>query len=162
MMGIEKKSAYPPLKHDSNIITDAADKAKVFNDYFLQQTSLDDTSANLPEDYDQVFTSLNSITITEQDILDLLQGINIKKATGPYGISPCMLKEAGVGICPSLTKLFNLSLQICTVPKLWKQAHVIPIHKKNERDVVQNYRPVSILSCVGKLQEREIFKVDKK
>ena len=40
----------------------------------------------------------------------------------------------------------------------WKQANVIPLHKKGEKDNVNNYRPISLLSCTGKLLERIIFK----
>ena len=41
---------------------------------------------------------------------------------------------------------------------MWKRANVIPIFKKNDSSVHDNYRPVSLLSCVSKLFEQSVFK----
>ena len=40
----------------------------------------------------------------------------------------------------------------------WKVANVIPIFKKGDKSLPSNYRPVALLSCLGKLQERIVFK----
>ena len=40
----------------------------------------------------------------------------------------------------------------------WKLANVISIFKKGEKSQPCNYKPVTLLSCIGKLQERIIFK----
>ena len=37
-------------------------------------------------------------------------------------------------------------------------ANIVPIHKKEAKSVINNYRPVSLLSSVGKIMERIIFK----
>ena len=58
----------------------------------------------------------------------------------------------------SLTKLFNKSFGSAKVPKLWKEANIIPLHKKGHKDDVNNYRPVSLLPCVGKILETIVFK----
>ena len=101
---------------------------------------------------------LSDITVTEAEVLDLLNLIDTSKSTGPDGISPCMLKEAANVIYPSLTRLINLSLQSCKFPREWKKAHVLPLHKKKERNILDNYRPVSLLSCISKILERAVFK----
>ena len=69
-----------------------------------------------------------------------------------------MLKEAAPSIYKSLTKIINKSLSKCIIPKAWKQANVLPMHKKNEKSDMNNYRPISLLSCVSKVLERVIFK----
>ena len=68
------------------------------------------------------------------------------------------MKEGGHCIVSSLTKLFNLSLTLGKFPLLWKQANVIPLHKKDDKSDVNNYRPISLLSTAGKVFERIIFK----
>ena len=40
------------------------------------------------------------------------------------------------------------------VPQEWKDALVIPLFKKGSRDDQGNYKPISILSVVGKLCEK--------
>lgn len=40
----------------------------------------------------------------------------------------------------------------------WKIANVLPLFKKDDPTELSNYRPVSLLSCVGKIMERIVFK----
>jgi len=47
-------------------------------------------------------------------------------------------------------------LRVGQVPDLWKQAIVIPIFKKGKRDLVSNYRPVSLTSAICRVFERII------
>ena len=104
--------------------------------------------------------NLDFIVATEEEVNDLLKCIDTTKATGPDGISPKLLYEAGASIVPSLTKLINLSLSTSKVPnyKDWKIANVIPLFKKGDKHERNNYRPVSLLSCVSKILERIVFK----
>ena len=36
-------------------------------------------------------------------------------------------------------------------------ANVVPVHKKNEKNLVKNYRPISLLPISGKILEKLIF-----
>ena len=42
------------------------------------------------------------------------------------------------------------------LPSDWKKARVIPIFKGGDKDLVENYRPVSLTSVVCKLLEKNI------
>ena len=65
-----------------------------------------------------------------------------------------VLRETAYLITPSLTYLFNLSLKTCTFPDEWKSAVVCPIFKnRGSRNNPSNYRPVSLLSAVGKTMD---------
>jgi len=57
-------------------------------------------------------------------------------------------------ITEPLTILFNRCLNEGIFPNIWKIAHVTPLHKKGPENLCNNYRPVSLLSCVGKVLER--------
>lgn len=41
--------------------------------------------------------------------------------------------------------------------KLWKSANITPIHKDGDREPVENYRGISLLSITGKCQERIVY-----
>ena len=41
--------------------------------------------------------------------------------------------------------------------RIEKQEPILPIHKKNDRQCLENYRPVSLLPICGKILERLIF-----
>ena len=53
--------------------------------------------------------------------------------------------------------IFNLSLKQGIFPNELKIAKVIPLYKKDEDDLVSNYRPVSILPCFSKILERIVY-----
>ena len=42
-------------------------------------------------------------------------------------------------------------------PKKWKKDNVVPVYKKNERNLTNNYRPISLLPVCGKIFEKLIF-----
>ena len=54
-----------------------------------------------------------------------------------------------------LLTLFNQSWQTGKFPNQWREAVVVPIPKKGkEKKEKANYRPVSLLSCLGELMKR--------
>jgi hypothetical protein len=150
----------PPIELNNVILTDDADKAEAFNDFFLSVTELDDSNAFLPHEpvINPVIDRLEFIEITATDINDQLGLIDVSKAYGPDEISPRLLKEGGNPMSSLLLNLFNMSLVSSKFPSLWKKANVIPIHKKDSKADANNYRPVSLLSSVGKLFEKIVFK----
>jgi len=80
--------------------------------------------------------------------------LNVGKAAGPDDISNNVLKQTSYFLAPRLTTLFQLSLNQGIVPDDWKDAHVTPIHKSGRLDLANNYRPISLTSCVCKIMER--------
>ena len=41
--------------------------------------------------------------------------------------------------------------------EIWKCANVVPVHKKNEKNIKSNYRPISLLPIFGKVLEKLIY-----
>ena len=52
-----------------------------------------------------------------------------------------------------LVFLFNLSMKTNQIPSQWKNALIIPIHKKGNRNVPSNYRPISLTSSFCRIFE---------
>jgi hypothetical protein len=69
-----------------------------------------------------------------------------------------MLNETSESLCIPLCILFSHSLNEVYYPSSWKLAHVMPLFIKGNKDEPSNYRPISLISCVGKVMERIIFK----
>lgn len=65
---------------------------------------------------------------------------------------------AAVGISPSLTSLFNTSLDTGRVPIEWKSANVIPVPKSGSSEQVDNFRPVSLLPVLAKIFEKRVHR----
>jgi hypothetical protein len=67
-------------------------------------------------------------------------------------------KNTASTICKPLQLIFNYSLQTRKFPKIWKSAIAIALFKKGIKSDPSNYRPISLLSCVGKVFESVVFK----
>ena len=53
--------------------------------------------------------------------------------------------------------MFNKSLSTGVLPRDWKLTNVVPVHKKDNKEHVKNYRPISLLSLISKTLERCVF-----
>ena len=53
-----------------------------------------------------------------------------------------------------LATICNLSFSTVVFPTILKTAKVVPIHKKNSKLEVSNYRPISLLSNIDKIFEK--------
>ena len=89
---------------------------------------------------------------------DCLYNLKINKASGPDLISPRLLKEGAIVLARPFSVIFNRSLQQGYFPSAWKTANVSPIHKKDEKSLPSNYRPIPLLSSPGKVMERCVHK----
>ena len=121
--------------------------------YFCEQSSVHDSHANLPP-HAQPINNLNNITITEENVSDILKTLDTSKASGSDFVSPGLLKEGKQSLARHLATLFNNSLQSSIFPGSWKLANIIPVFKKGDKSETSNYRPISLLSCIGKVFER--------
>ncbi len=135
-------------------------KATLFNDYFatcfIDHGSIISNTNSHPAPRDASSLPLGEITCDWTDVVGAIKRLKHLKhntVSGPDGISATMLKRCCSSICGRLACLFNASFFSVKVPAAWKTANVTPIHKKGDISLVQNYRPISLLSLVGKLQE---------
>ena len=60
-------------------------------------------------------------------------------------------------MCRSLELIFNDFLANGIFPSDWKKGNIVPVHKKNDKQCLNNYRPISLLPICSKYFERLIF-----
>ena len=92
------------------------------------------------------------------EIKNSLDKLNKYKSTGPDQMLPMVLVNVKDSIADKLTTIFNYSISKTFIPNDWKLANVTPIHKKGSKALVENYRPISLTSVVGKILESIIVK----
>ena len=68
-----------------------------------------------------------------------------------------MLKIYGSSIYGPQELIFKEGLSTGLFPSNWKKGNIVPIHKKGDKQILKNYRPVSLLPICGKIFERLIF-----
>ena len=72
-------------------------------------------------------------------------------------ISVSLFKTYSHYFAPSISTLINNSFNTGKFPKLFKIAHILPIHKKGDKTKIENYRPISILHFMSKVFERCLY-----
>ena len=111
----------------------------------------------LPDSHYITEARINSIEITRESILAVIRSLNPNKATGCDEISGQMLRICDESVVMPLMIIFNNILECSVYPDQWKLANVVPIHKKEDKQLVKNYRPISLLPICGKIFEKLIF-----
>ena len=100
---------------------------------------------------------LSSASFSQDDIAKIIQNLDPNKAHGHDNISIRMLKICGSSIYKPLEMIFKQCIETGVFPSEWKKASIVPIHKKGDKQTLENYGPVSLLPICGKILERLMF-----
>ncbi len=79
-----------------------------------------------------------------EDIKLRLSKLNPNKSKGYDEVHPLILKKCSESLTEPLYILFINSLTQSELPKDWLLANVTTIHKKGNKSIPNNYRPVSL------------------
>ena len=152
------KTSVPTLEKDGHVYSDDTDKANLLNNFFRDQTLLDDSNAQVPNIDCNVNTLLSDLVIRPTEVESVLKTLPLGKAVGSDEINNRTLRELALALAYPICSLLNQSLRLGIFPDIWKDALVCPIPKGGNSASVSNYRPVSLLSCLEKVPERVVFK----
>ena len=56
-------------------------------------------------------------------------------------------------VLPELINYLQESLKKEKFPEIWKKANVVPVHKKEDKTIIENYLPISLLPIFAKFLE---------
>ena len=158
-----KKSQISKINNEGTIVDDPTSIAETFNEYFSQIGS--NLAKKVPQSNEPFYEYLDNpnqhslfFTPTNEDeIINIIKNLQVKKSAGPDDIPNSLLKRiVGVIVCP-LVHIFNLSLNTGRVPDKLKIAKVIPLFKKGDKQQVNNYRPISLLTALSKVLEKIVY-----
>ena len=137
--------------YDNVCSTDTSSKAELFNKFFHSIYSKDSADVDGPTTDVVNPNLLLNITTTAFEV----QGrLDINKSPGVDNIPSRILQICAKELSVPLSHLFNLSLRSGVMPTLWNSANITPIHKNNNKELVENYRSISLLPIPAKCLER--------
>ena len=143
----------PPLLVNDELISEFEVKANIFNKYFASQCTTINNNSVLP-------STLNHLTddkLSSEVIFQLIKNLDPNKVHGYDDVFVKMLKLCAPSICKPLTLLFENCLRSREFPNVWKRSNIVPVHKKGDKQLIKNYRPVSLLRICEKLMEKLMF-----
>ena len=160
------KDRIGPLKgRDDREIDSAEEISEELNNYFLSIFTEEGQGGDV--DPEQTFTGeetdmLKDIVISKEIVIREIDRLKKTKSPGPDNIYPRILKECREQLGEPIARLFQNSIDTGFVPKLWRQANVVPIFKKGDKSDKSNYRPISLTSVIGKMLEAIIARAVRK
>ena len=84
--------------------------------------------------------------------------LKMKNTEGFNRIPQRILMDGRDSLIEPLTDLFRLVYRDKTVPGQWLISKIIPVNKKGDKKVIENYRPVANLCSVSEIFEKLILK----
>ena len=164
-LNTKKDTNFPQhIIEEGRKIEDPTEIAELFNDFFVNiGPNLAKDIPNTDKDFHIFLKNRNSQSlffepVIEEEIKDIVNNLNTKKGSGCDGITNFLLKSIINEIITPLTYILNLSMSSGKVPQKMKLAKVVPVFKKGDRDYVNNYRPISLLTSISKILERLVYK----
>ena len=143
--------------HESNRIIIANN----FNEYFTNigeelASKITDPVGKSHTDYlhSPCESRLNFTTVNENVVAKIIESLKTKSSCGDDGLSTKLLKEIKNEICSSITLIVNQMITTGIFPDSLKIAKIIPIFKKGDIEIIENYRPISILPAISKIFEK--------
>ena len=83
-----------------------------------------------------------------------ISSLKNNKANAPNSLPTKLMKECKKEISIPLSLIINLSFSTGIFPNRMKLANIFPIHKGDDKDNCNNYRPIPLLSNISKIIEK--------
>ena len=165
--GKQKRQIKPLFVIDNKKISNRRIIANEFNKYFVSLASnlnenynaLGEVGvSNIPDFSDYLPTSCaSSIYLYDCEPEELAKIINELQTGKSSDIPILLIKKSSPIICTLLAKYFNHCMQEGMFPNELKTGKISPIYKKENEQLLENYRPVSTLAVFGKIFEKIIY-----
>ena len=100
----------------------------------------------------------NVVVIEEREVRCVFGRVNVRKACGPDGVKPKILKMCSAQLSFVYTHIINQSLLTHVIPTIWKCSEIVPLPKKEKITEMNDLRPIALTSVVMKCVEKIVLK----
>ena len=133
-------------------------KANIFTKFFADKCTPIQNNVILNFTEWESINRLTSIVFNDEIILKIIRALDANKAHGHDDILIQMIiKLCSKSIISALLLICKNCINSGIFPNIWKKSNVVPVHKKDDKQVVDIYRPVSILPIFGTVFEKAYF-----
>ena len=104
-----------------------------------------------------ITNNFNFKPVSESDIHSIITNLNSKTSSGHDQISLILLKKLKNVLVTPITVIVNQFLKTGIFPDALKIAKILPVFKKGDTHLIQNYRPISLLPSISKIFEKTVL-----
>jgi hypothetical protein len=149
LAGTQKKGI-PPLRSGGHYLTKDHDKAELMKTTFESKFS--------PAAEGKEWSPIPGVQreweqVNVAEVRASLKKMKARSAPGEDGVEARILRKLGWEMADSLCILFNSTLRFQLVPDAWRSGVVVPVEKVAGTDDPDCFRPITLLSVLGKLWE---------
>ena len=160
---VMKHSNITKLLIDNIELNSDSDISTAFNNFFCTigeklRNKIPDKGSFMKHMGPKLQQSIYLTPITENELTKEIKLLNPNKSPGQDNISSKLLLSCYQNIITPLVHILNHSIQTATYPSQMKLAKVLALYKKKERHYPENYRPISLLSCLDNIYEKLLYK----
>jgi hypothetical protein len=154
-----KKTRIPNVLYDivGHEFDDPPSVVNAFCSYFSSFYIKSDSSNTLEVDLAN-FNNLHIPLFMKDDIAVAIKKLKDKPTAGTDQVPSFVVKDCGSAFTEPLFIMFNLILKCSVFPESWKESRIFPVLKKGDPSLINNYRPISILSNLSKVFEMILYK----
>ena len=146
---------------DNQLCTNQKEIANAFNSFFVNicKENLDRHSEDNIVSYKKYLTKKIDCSfvfrpIDENLVVQIISNLKSSHSRGHDQLSNMVVKLISSHIGKSLTLIITQSLYTGIFPDSMKIAKVVPIFKKDDKSLMNNYRPISVLPALSKVFEK--------
>ena len=147
----------PPLFVNGKFASDFCEKANLSYSIFVSICTPIKNSSVIPLFSYRTNARIKLFHFMEEDISLIIKNLDPAKAHVCDNMSIKMIKICCESLTVSLRIKFKQSLKEGRFPEIWKKVNVVPVHKKEDKNLLKNYRPISLLPIFGKIFEIAIY-----
>lgn len=146
------KSSIPPIRcpGSAEATRQSKEKSKIFYETFFPAPPPEAARRIRGHYPDDAFEFAN---ISDSQIIDVCRRLKEFKAAGPDGIPNEVYKRCADILIPFLGPLFRATFDLEYYPDAWKESITVVLRKPGRPDysVAKVYRPIALMSCMGKI-----------
>ena len=156
-----RRNSIKSIVTDGHIISDNKIIAEIFYDFFLNvgPTLAASLKSNVSRTYksylnENILTSFQFNLVDEDHIGKIMKSLKNKTSSDHDGNSIKLVKFLSPALVKRLSLIINQSFITEIFPEKLKRAKELPLFKKGDETLIENYRIVSLLTSISKVFEK--------
>lgn len=159
---ISSNHNYSVRNSENVLVQNPHEVANLFNSHFIsasgsKRSKLFSGASTSGPDPPPIAHSFFLTPVTREEVINIIKTMKPKSSSGPDGISSRILKVCYEFLIDPFVHLINHSFSHGQFPEVLKYSIIQPLHKKGSKDMLDNFRPITLISTFSKIIEKAVF-----